>query len=228
MSTNGSTVFEEQSRHVLRNNARRCLRRTTTTMVRITSDVNWTAMSRTRPGRANKVLGAGVQTSYVHSSISTYNAHTEPLLENLRILKIQDILLLQTLKMYHNHRNNKLPTYLQNWSLHANKEIHHHNTRQADELHTHRVLHKFAEKCLRYNLIRVINNSPFCILNKLWHSLTGFANYAKPIFIKKYQDICTIQHCYTCLSINTRYTFLNTTKYGHKYIHIRILTCINT
>ena len=31
-------------------------------MVRITSDVNWT------PGRANKVLGAGVQTSYVHSS----------------------------------------------------------------------------------------------------------------------------------------------------------------
>ena len=34
-------------------------------MVRITSDVNWT------PGRANKVLGlgAGVQISYVHSSI---------------------------------------------------------------------------------------------------------------------------------------------------------------
>ena len=31
-------------------------------MVRITSDVNWT------PGRANKVLGAGVKTSYVHSS----------------------------------------------------------------------------------------------------------------------------------------------------------------
>ncbi len=36
--------------------------------------------------------------------------------------------------MYHKHRNNKLPTYIQNWPLHANKEIHHHNTRQADEL----------------------------------------------------------------------------------------------
>ena len=45
-------------------------------------------------------------------SISTYNAHTEPLLKNLRILKIQDILILQTLKMYHKHRNNKLPTYI--------------------------------------------------------------------------------------------------------------------
>ena len=43
-------------------------------------------------------------------SISTYNAHTEPLLKNLRILKIQDILILQTLKMYHKHWNNKLPT----------------------------------------------------------------------------------------------------------------------
>ena len=120
-------------------------------------------------------------------SISTYNAHTESLLKNLRILKIQDILLLQTLKMYHKHGNNKLPTYIQNWSLHANKEIHHHNTRQADELHTHRVLHKFAEKCLRYNLIRVVNNSQLCILNKLnTHSLTGFANYAKQIVIQKH------------------------------------------
>ena len=71
--------------------------------------------------------------------------------------------------MYHKHGNNKLPTYIQNWSLHANKEIHHHNTRQADELHTHigpRALRKFAEKCLRYNLIRVVNNSPLCILRR--------------------------------------------------------------
>ena len=55
-----------KNNHVLRNNARRCLRRTT--MVRITSDVNWT------PGRANKVLGAGVQTSYVHSSITSLSS----------------------------------------------------------------------------------------------------------------------------------------------------------
>ena len=96
-------------------------------------------------------------------TISTYNAHTEPLLKNLRILKIQDILILQTLKMYHKHRNNKLPTYIQNWPLQANKEIHHHKTRHADELHTHRTLHMFAEKCLRYNVIRVVNNSPLCI-----------------------------------------------------------------
>ena len=77
MSTNGSIVFEEQSRHVLRNNARRCLRRAT--MVRITSDVNWT------PGRANKVLGAGVQTSYVHSSITAGREKADNLASNMTV-----------------------------------------------------------------------------------------------------------------------------------------------
>ena len=49
----------------------------------------------------------------------------------------------------------------------------------------------FAEKCLRYNLIRVVNNSPLCILNKLnTHILTGFTNYAKQFFIQTYQDLC--------------------------------------
>ena len=64
--------------------------------------------------------------------------------------------------------------------------------------YTHRALHMFAEMCLRYNVIRVVNNSPLCILDKLnTHSLTGFANYAKHIFIQKYQDKCIIQNCYS-------------------------------
>ena len=41
--------------------------------------------------------------------ISSCNAHTESLVKNLKLLKIQDILTLQTLKIYHKFRNNKLP-----------------------------------------------------------------------------------------------------------------------
>ena len=33
------------------------------------------------------------------------------------------------------------------------------HAKQLDELHTHFALHMFAEKCLRYNLIRVVNES---------------------------------------------------------------------
>ena len=43
--------------------------------------------------------------------ISSYNAHTESFFKNLKLLKIQDILTLQTLKIYHKFRNNKLPYY---------------------------------------------------------------------------------------------------------------------
>ena len=41
--------------------------------------------------------------------ISSYNAHTEPFFKNLKLLKIQDILTLQTLKIDNKFRNNKLP-----------------------------------------------------------------------------------------------------------------------
>ncbi len=45
-------------------------------------------------------------------SLSKYNAHTEPLFKNLKLLKISDILKLQELKFYNKFKNNKLPYYL--------------------------------------------------------------------------------------------------------------------
>ena len=70
MSTNGSTVFEEQSRHVLRNNTSRRLRCTTMIRNYVRRDVGQP------PGRTDKVLEAGVQTSYDHSSINECNKRT--------------------------------------------------------------------------------------------------------------------------------------------------------
>ena len=80
--------------------------------------------------------------------ISSYNAHTESFFKNLKLLKIQDILTLQTLKIYHKFRNNKLPYYIQNWPLFQNSNIHNHNTRGANALHKNRCLHVFAQKSL--------------------------------------------------------------------------------
>ena len=80
--------------------------------------------------------------------ISSYNAHTESFFKNLKLLKIQDILTLQTLKINHKFRNNKLPYYIQNWPLFQNSNIHNHNTRGANALHKNRCLHVFAQKSL--------------------------------------------------------------------------------
>ena len=56
---------------------------------------------------------------------SKYNAHTEPLFKLYRILKLSDVLVLQTMKVYHKFKNKELPVYMQNWPLLINNEIQH-------------------------------------------------------------------------------------------------------
>ena len=46
-----------------------------------------------------------------------YNAHTKPLFKLYRILKLPDVLILQTLKVQNKFRNKELPIYKQNRPL---------------------------------------------------------------------------------------------------------------
>ncbi len=62
-------------------------------------------------------------------SLSTYNAHTEPLFKQLKLLKIIDIFKLRELKFYYKYKNNKLPQYLQLLPFHSNTENHEYATR---------------------------------------------------------------------------------------------------
>ena len=48
---------------------------------------------------------------------SKYNAHTDPLFKLYRILKLSDVLTLQTMRVYHKFRQNGLPVYMQKWPL---------------------------------------------------------------------------------------------------------------
>ena len=89
----------------------------------------------------------------------------EPFFKNLKLLKIQDILTLQTLKLYHKFRNNKLPYYIQNWPLFQNSNIHNHNTRGANALHKNRCSHVFAQKSLKLNITNIVNGTPDIILD---------------------------------------------------------------
>ena len=113
---------------------------------------------------------------------SKYNAHTDPLFKLYRILKLLDVLTLQTMKVYHKFRQNELPVYMQKWPLITNNEIHQYNTRIANDLHTFRYYHTFARKSLRHYLVQTINNTPDNVFSKFGtHSLNGFSNYAKLI-----------------------------------------------
>ena len=130
---------------------------------------------------------------------SRYNSHTDPLFKRFNLLKITDLLRLQELMFYCKFMHNQLPSYLQNWQLTPNANIHTHNTRRQHELHTFRTQHEFAKRCLRHNLPNTLNNTPALVIEKIiTHSLSGFANYTKHQYMQNYQTSCNIANCYTC------------------------------
>ena len=132
-------------------------------------------------------------------SCSKYNAHTEPLFKQLKLLKIQDILKLQELKTYYKFKHSNLPNYQQNMPFHNNVETHNYNTRQRNDIHNPLAKHEYAKRCLRFNLPHIVNSTPAIILDKVnTHSLSGFSWYIKQYMIQSYQDSCTIQNCYIC------------------------------
>ena len=128
-----------------------------------------------------------------------YNSHTEPLFKQLNMLKLEDLLKLQQLKFYFKFNESSLPVYLQNWDITTNAHVHNYNTREYACIHPFKVKHEFAKKCLKYNLPKLINDTPERVKDKInTHSLQGFINYGKNDMIHKYGNICIIQHCYTC------------------------------
>ncbi len=111
-------------------------------------------------------------------SRSKYNAHTEPIFKELKLLKLEDILKLQELKLYYKYKNNKLPHYLQNLSFQRNTKSHDHATRIQHNIHQPKTNHVCAKYCVLFDVPSVINNSPKAIIDKIdAHSLQGFTRY---------------------------------------------------
>ena len=98
---------------------------------------------------------------------SKYNAHTEPLLKYLNLLKIDDIFKRQCMTLYHKYANNNAPLFCNSlFSYNANQ--HHHHTRQNLQLavqysHTSR-----ARKSIRYHLPFLLRTMPPCITETVY------------------------------------------------------------
>ena len=78
-------------------------------------------------------------------TLNRYNSHTEPLLKQLEILKIEDQLKLQELKFYYKYIHSNLRVYLLNWEI---IPYYSHNTCNVTNIHTSRTRHEFAKKFL--------------------------------------------------------------------------------
>ncbi len=136
-------------------------------------------------------------------TLSSYNAHTEPLFKKLKLLKLEDLLKLNELKFFYKYTNQMLPEYFSpncaDFNFMTNNNVHNHNTRQRNRLHIVRTNHKYADKCVRHSIPITLNNTPNNIKDKIYtHSLQGFSKYIKNIYIQNYNDNCFIPNCYVC------------------------------
>ena len=134
---------------------------------------------------------------------SKYNAHTEPLFKILELLKLKDMITLNTLKFYWKLKNNKVPDYFISYQPQTQEALHGRDTRFNQLISRNTVRIVTQEKRLRNYLPEVLNSTEDIILEKVHtHSYEGFSHYAKSLIIEKYSLECTVQNCYICSQSN--------------------------
>ena len=124
-------------------------------------------------------------------------AHTEPLFKGLKVLTVNDILLMRGLKFYFSLRNNDVPTYFVSM-FHTVGERHGYNTRGASNLDEPNTRTIGATKCLRSFIPRDIATFDRSVIEMVHtHSFSSFSIYAKKFIIEWYSsEICTRVDCH--------------------------------
>ena len=129
---------------------------------------------------------------------SKYNAHTEPLLKTLNLLKIEDIMKTKALKLYYRYKQNELPKYFESMFTESN-DNHSHDTRHKSLLYQLPTKTSTGRLCIRHYIPELLSKTPECITEKLdTHSFSGYSNYIKNYYIRNYNENCLIENCYIC------------------------------
>ena len=132
-------------------------------------------------------------------SQSKYNAHTEPIMKSLGILKLEDLFKLNMLKWYYRFVKNKVPEYFSDFEILNQSDRHTHNTRLNMHILQPRTRLIASRHCLRNHISTIINATPTEIIQKInTHSYKGYSNYIKKKYLEGYSADCSIENCYIC------------------------------
>ena len=66
--------------------------------------------------------------------LAKYNAHTDPLLKQAAILKISELLRINTLKFYYKYQRRKLPNFFYNFNFTTQGSHHSYDTRSSEQI----------------------------------------------------------------------------------------------
>ena len=128
-----------------------------------------------------------------------YNAHTDPILSKLKLLRVNDIYKLTALKIYHKYKNNTLPPFFSNiFEIAEVPPTHSYELRQREErLSSPNTVG--ASQSPKFLIPNIVRDIPADIMAKLeTESLKVVTNATKNFFINSYATECTLMNCYIC------------------------------
>ena len=162
--------------------------------------INYGSLLWGHAGRAlDKIQKKAVRTI----TYSNYIAHSEPLLKELNLLKVEDLFELKVLKFLFKLYHNTLPPYFNSYRSHLEKIVTPYTLR-PHPLPVPRVSHVFAEAGLLYKLVLTKNKlaaSDEVISFRIYdqsYSQIGFNQYVIKKMVDSYSYVCVLNHCHTC------------------------------
>ena len=131
--------------------------------------------------------------------LAKYNAHTEPIFKELKLLKLTDLCTLHELKFCYKLENRILPQYFYTGMFQKLSNTHEYQTRGNNNYALPAIKHSFAKMSIRFKIAYSFNNTLTIITDKIHtHSNFGFTSYVKHYFINLYSSVCLISNCYIC------------------------------
>ena len=130
-------------------------------------------------------------------TLSSYLAHSEPIIKSLNLLKVTDMFKLCQIKFYYKNISRNLPEYF--LGLNFARKCQRYNMRNINDLNIIIIKHEFATKCILYSIPKCINSLTLLTKDKLLtHSYSGVIINTRNYFINCYQSQCFVLNCYVC------------------------------
>ena len=129
---------------------------------------------------------------------SKYNAHTDPIFQKLKLLKLHDIRNLSYLKFHYKYTKNELPKYFDHM-FDQNFPSHHYPTRHKNKPKPAEWKKQAAKRSIRYSLLPAIKDLPN-ILQTDYKDIKIYplAKKAKQVFVDSYTYRCNDSTCFVC------------------------------
>ena len=154
----------------------------------------WGASPKSIMNRMVKLQKKGIR----HVCNSKYNAHTQPLFKDNRVLQINDLFNMQCAKTMYKKKQSILPSY-HCGQLITNFERRQLNTRQRYDVDIFRCKTILTQiNSINYKVGKSWNELPFETKEATFKSMSSFARHIKNLYLSKYSDTCIIPDCYVC------------------------------